>query len=45
MRAEVHSIRVCAENAARVALSQRALGLYHPRVDNPERNDRDWFVH
>jgi len=45
--AEVHSIRDCAEMAARASLfrTESRWGLYHLRVDFPERNDRDWFVH
>jgi succinate dehydrogenase/fumarate reductase flavoprotein subunit len=45
--AEVHSIRDCAEMAARASLfrEESRWGLYHDRVDFPERNDRDWFVH
>jgi succinate dehydrogenase/fumarate reductase flavoprotein subunit len=45
--AEVHSIRDCAEMAARASLfrEESRWGLYHNRVDFPERNDRDWFVH
>jgi succinate dehydrogenase/fumarate reductase flavoprotein subunit len=48
MRAmEVHAIRDCAEMAARASLyrTESRWGLYHYRVDHPERNDRDWFVH
>ena len=48
MRAlEVHSIRDCAEMAARASLfrTESRWGLYHARVDFPERNDRDWFCH
>jgi len=48
MRAmEVHAIRDCAEMAARASLfrTESRWGLYHYRVDHPERNDADWFVH
>jgi succinate dehydrogenase/fumarate reductase flavoprotein subunit len=48
MRAmEVHAIRDCAEMAARASLyrTESRWGLYHARVDYPERNDRDWFAH
>ena len=48
MRAmEVHCIRDCAELAARASLYRRESrgGLYHYRVEYPERNDREWFVH
>jgi succinate dehydrogenase/fumarate reductase flavoprotein subunit len=48
MRAmEVHFIRDCAEMAARASLyrTESRWGLYHARVDFPERNDADWFVH
>jgi succinate dehydrogenase/fumarate reductase flavoprotein subunit len=48
MRAlEVHAIRDCAEMAARASLyrTESRWGLYHNRVDYPERNDEDWFVH
>ena len=48
MRAmEVHFIRDCAEMAARASLfrTESRWGLYHYRVDYPERNDQDWFVH
>ncbi|RZA34674.1 MAG: fumarate reductase/succinate dehydrogenase flavoprotein subunit, partial [Lysobacteraceae bacterium] len=48
MRAmEVHAIRDCAEMAARASLyrTESRWGLYHNRVDYPERNDTDWFVH
>ena len=48
MRAmEVHAIRDCAEMAARASLyrTESRWGLYHNRVDFPERNDEDWFVH
>lgn len=48
MRAmEVSFIRDCAEMAARASLyrTESRWGLYHYRVDYPERNDADWFVH
>ena len=48
MRAmEVHAIRDCAEMAARASLfrTESRWGLYHYRVDYPQRNDADWFVH
>ncbi|MGM9482438.1 fumarate reductase/succinate dehydrogenase flavoprotein subunit [Roseateles sp. NT4] len=48
MRAmEVHFIRDCAEMAARASLfrTESRWGLYHARVDYPERNDADWMVH
>lgn len=48
MRAlEVHSIRDCAEMAARASLyrTESRWGLYHARVDHPERNDAEWFCH
>jgi succinate dehydrogenase/fumarate reductase flavoprotein subunit len=48
MRAlEVHAIRDCAEMAARASLyrTESRWGLYHHRIDHPERNDRDWLVH
>lgn len=48
MRAmEVHFIRDCAEMAARASLfrTESRWGLYHNRVDYPEQNDQDWFVH
>jgi succinate dehydrogenase/fumarate reductase flavoprotein subunit len=48
MRAlEVHAIRDCAEMAARASLyrTESRWGLYHARVDYPERNDADWRVH
>ena len=48
MRAlEVHAIRDCAEMAARASLfrTESRWGLYHARVDYPERNDADWFCH
>lgn len=48
MRAmEVHAIRDCAEIAARASLfrTESRWGLYHRRVDFPERDDANWFVH
>ncbi|MDU9401555.1 fumarate reductase/succinate dehydrogenase flavoprotein subunit [Pseudomonas sp. zfem004] len=48
MRAmEVSVIRDCAEMAARASLFRKESrwGLYHHRVDFPERNDGEWFVH
>ena len=48
MRAlEVHAIRDCAEMAARASLyrTESRWGLYHNRVDYPERDDEHWFVH
>ncbi len=48
MRAmEVWVIRDCAEMAARASLFRKESrwGLYHHRVDFPERNDGEWFVH
>ncbi|KIO48396.1 fumarate reductase/succinate dehydrogenase flavoprotein subunit [Nitrosospira sp. NpAV] len=48
MRAlEVHAIRDCAEMAARASLyrTESRWGLYHNRIDYPERDDREWFVH
>ncbi|WP_263147375.1 fumarate reductase/succinate dehydrogenase flavoprotein subunit [Pseudomonas sp. RIT-PI-AD] len=48
MRAlEVSVIRDCAEMAARASLfrTESRWGLYHHRVDHPERNDAEWFVH
>ncbi|WP_194788213.1 fumarate reductase/succinate dehydrogenase flavoprotein subunit [Pseudomonas sp. UFMG81] len=48
MRAmEVTVIRDCAEMAARASLfrQESRWGLYHHRVDFPERNDGEWFVH
>lgn len=45
--AEVAVIRDCAEMAARASLfrTESRWGLYHRRVDYPERNDADWFCH
>lgn len=48
MRAmEVHFILDCAEMAARASLyrTESRWGLYHYRVDFPEKNDADWFCH
>lgn len=48
MRAmEVSVIRDCAEMAARASLfrEESRWGLYHHRVDHPERNDAEWFCH
>lgn len=48
MRAlEVHAIRDCAEMAARASLyrTESRWGLYHNRVDYPDRDDHEWFVH
>ncbi|WP_035383523.1 fumarate reductase/succinate dehydrogenase flavoprotein subunit [Ferriphaselus sp. R-1] len=48
MRAnEVSFILDCAEMAARASLyrTESRWGLYHYRLDHPERNDTDWFVH
>jgi succinate dehydrogenase/fumarate reductase flavoprotein subunit len=48
MRAmEVHFIRDCAEMAARASLyrTESRWGLYHNRMDYPQRNDADWFAH
>ncbi|WP_036287977.1 fumarate reductase/succinate dehydrogenase flavoprotein subunit [Methylosinus sp. PW1] len=48
MRAlEVHSILDCAEMAAAASLYRKESrwGLYHYRLDYPDRNDEDWFCH
>ncbi|HWV14960.1 MAG TPA: fumarate reductase/succinate dehydrogenase flavoprotein subunit [Cellvibrio sp.] len=48
MRAiEVSVIRDCAEMAARASLFRKESrwGLYHYRVDYPERNQDEWFCH
>jgi succinate dehydrogenase/fumarate reductase flavoprotein subunit len=48
MRAmEAHTIRDCAELAALSSLyrTESRWGLYHLRVDHPEKNDADWFCH
>lgn len=44
---EVHFIRDCAEMAARASLYRKESrwGLYHYRVDYPEKNDSEWFCH
>lgn len=44
---EVHFIRDCAEMAARASLFRRESrwGLYHYRLDYPEKNDMEWFCH
>jgi succinate dehydrogenase/fumarate reductase flavoprotein subunit len=44
---EVSFIRDCAEMAARASLgrTESRWGLYHQRLDFPERDDTDWFVH
>jgi succinate dehydrogenase/fumarate reductase flavoprotein subunit len=45
--AEASVIRDCAEMAARASLfrTESRWGLYHLRVDYPERNDAEWFCH
>jgi succinate dehydrogenase/fumarate reductase flavoprotein subunit len=45
--AEVAAILDCAEMAARASLfrTESRWGLYHHRVDYPERNDDEWFCH
>jgi succinate dehydrogenase/fumarate reductase flavoprotein subunit len=45
--AEVAAILDCAEMAARASLyrTESRWGLYHHRVDFPERNDEEWFCH
>jgi succinate dehydrogenase/fumarate reductase flavoprotein subunit len=45
--AEVRAIRDCAEMAARASLfrTESRWGLYHHRVEFPQRDDRDWFCH
>ncbi|EZP33285.1 fumarate reductase/succinate dehydrogenase flavoprotein subunit [Pseudomonas sp. RIT288] len=48
MRAmETSVIRDCAEMAARASLfrAESRWGLYHYRVDHPQRNDNEWFCH
>jgi len=48
MRAqEVSVILDCAQMAAQASLfrEESRWGLYHHRVDFPERNDADWFCH
>jgi succinate dehydrogenase/fumarate reductase flavoprotein subunit len=44
---ESHFIRDCAEMAARASLfrTESRWGLYHYRLDYPELDDREWFVH
>ncbi|NJK61517.1 MAG: fumarate reductase/succinate dehydrogenase flavoprotein subunit [Synechococcaceae cyanobacterium SM2_3_1] len=44
---EVHFIRDCAEMAARASLYRKESrwGLYHYRVDYPEKNNQEWFCH
>lgn len=44
---EVYSIRDCAEMAARASLqrTESRWGLYHFRVEYPESDDANWFVH
>ncbi|MFQ4136971.1 fumarate reductase/succinate dehydrogenase flavoprotein subunit [Nodosilinea sp. PGN35] len=44
---EVHFIRDCAEMAARASLYRKETrwGLYHYRLDYPDRNDAEWFCH
>lgn len=44
---EVHFIRDCAEMAARASLYRKESrwGLYHYRVDYPEKNNSEWFCH
>jgi succinate dehydrogenase/fumarate reductase flavoprotein subunit len=45
--AEVRAIRDCAEMAARASLfrTESRWGLYHHRVDYPERDNANWFFH
>jgi succinate dehydrogenase/fumarate reductase flavoprotein subunit len=45
--AEVRAIRDCAEMAARASLfrTESRWGLYHHRVDYPQRDDEQWFCH
>ncbi|MFJ5261565.1 fumarate reductase/succinate dehydrogenase flavoprotein subunit [Streptomyces sp. NPDC088387] len=45
--AEVSFIRDCAEMAARASLArtESRWGLYHDRVDHPQRDDASWFHH
>jgi succinate dehydrogenase/fumarate reductase flavoprotein subunit len=48
MRAlEAASVLDCAEMAAASSLfrTESRWGLYHNRVDHPEKNDADWFCH
>ncbi|QNP30777.1 fumarate reductase/succinate dehydrogenase flavoprotein subunit [Cylindrospermopsis curvispora] len=44
---EVHFIRDCAEMAARASLFRKETrwGLYHYRLDYPEKNNYEWFCH
>ena len=44
---EVSFIRDCAEMAARSSLvrTESRWGLYHDRVDSPDRDDDTWFCH
>jgi succinate dehydrogenase/fumarate reductase flavoprotein subunit len=44
---EVHFIRDCAEMAARASLYRQETrwGLYHYRLDYPEKNNDEWFCH
>ncbi|MEM1311508.1 MAG: fumarate reductase/succinate dehydrogenase flavoprotein subunit [Cyanobacteria bacterium P01_H01_bin.153] len=44
---EVHFIRDCAEMAARASLYRKESrwGLYHYRLDYPEKNSEEWFCH
>jgi len=44
---EVHFIRDCAEMAARASLYRRESrwGLYHYRLDYPDKNNVEWFCH
>ncbi|MCP6758954.1 MAG: fumarate reductase/succinate dehydrogenase flavoprotein subunit [Fischerella sp. CENA71] len=44
---EVHFIRDCAEMAARASSyrQESRWGLYHYRLDYPEKNDDEWFCH
>ncbi|MGJ5202851.1 fumarate reductase/succinate dehydrogenase flavoprotein subunit [Bradyrhizobium sp. HKCCYLR20261] len=44
---EVASILDCADMAAAASLfrTESRWGLYHYRVDHPEKNDADWFCH
>jgi succinate dehydrogenase/fumarate reductase flavoprotein subunit/HEAT repeat protein len=45
--AEVTFIRDCAEMAARSSLvrTESRWGLYHDRLDHPDRDDDEWFAH
>ncbi|MGW3664578.1 fumarate reductase/succinate dehydrogenase flavoprotein subunit [Streptomyces sp. NPDC005141] len=45
--AEVTFIRDCAEMAARASLArtESRWGLYHDRLDHPQRDDTSWFHH